>query len=200
MPISDIVEEIDAYLSRLRKAREVLVDGATEAQQGNTNLRKRKALRARIKPASLTRSRVDENQFQSDSSLRAPKLKTDRSNPAFPGDLASDVPKPEQRMPLPSELSIQQKSLTIKRVPAKRRLDAVGSTRHRRAKPADTMKPAISLAGPVKSKIVVVTAEQVQREREQTARPPALRHRLPAQGLSGKLAFEALFKESSKLA
>jgi hypothetical protein len=70
--------------------------------------------------------------------------------------------------------------------------------RHRTAKPAlstkpEAIKPAIALAGPLNTKIVVVSAEQVQREREQTAHPVALRRRTPPAGLSGRMAFEALF-------
>jgi hypothetical protein len=43
-------------------------------------------------------------------------------------------------------------------------------------------------------KIVVVPAEQVRREREQAAQPEVRRVRVPASGLTGRLAFEALFK------
>jgi hypothetical protein len=71
---------------------------------------------------------------------------------------------------------------------------------HRRiAKPASgdkpvAIKPAIALAGPTNAKIVVVSAEQVQREREQASHPAVPRPRLPSNGRTGKLAFEALFK------
>jgi len=58
----------------------------------------------------------------------------------------------------------------------------------------DAAKPAIALAGAAGAKIVVVPAEQVRREREQAARPEVRRPRVPASGLTGRLAFEALFK------
>jgi hypothetical protein len=70
--------------------------------------------------------------------------------------------------------------------------------RPRTPKPAaptpDPAKAAIALAGPVNSKIVVVPAEQVRRERERVAHPQVRQPRAPAFGLTGKLAFEALFK------
>jgi hypothetical protein len=47
------------------------------------------------------------------------------------------------------------------------------------------------------SKVVVVSAEQVQREREQAAHPTIRRPRTPSSGLSGRLAFEALFKDET---
>jgi hypothetical protein len=56
-------------------------------------------------------------------------------------------------------------------------------------------KPAIALAGPTNARIVVVSADQVQRERAQAAQPVERRPRKAASGLSGKLAFEALFTD-----
>ena len=58
----------------------------------------------------------------------------------------------------------------------------------------DAAKPAIALAGPRGAKIVVVPAEQVRREREQAAQPKVQRPRVLGAGLTGRLAFEALFK------
>lgn len=70
---------------------------------------------------------------------------------------------------------------------------------HRNPKPTvdpkpDTAKPAIALAGPQGAKIVVVPADQVRRERERASQPEVRRPRGPAPGLTGRLAFEALFK------
>ncbi|UWZ85154.1 hypothetical protein [Occallatibacter riparius] len=56
------------------------------------------------------------------------------------------------------------------------------------------LKPAIALAGPVKSAVVVVSAAQVQQERERAARPTVLPTRIPRLGESGRVAFDALFK------
>lgn len=57
-------------------------------------------------------------------------------------------------------------------------------------------KPAIALAGPVRSKIVVVSAEQAQREQERAAQSAVQRPRLPAIGIR-RTAFEALFNDGS---
>jgi hypothetical protein len=58
-------------------------------------------------------------------------------------------------------------------------------------------KPAIALAGLVHSKIVVVSAEQAQREWERAAQSEVRRPRVPATGLTGKRAFEALFNDGN---
>jgi hypothetical protein len=59
----------------------------------------------------------------------------------------------------------------------------------------EKIKPASALAGPVYSRVVVVSAEEVKRERDRAVHSEVRRHRLPATGLSGRLAFEALFKD-----
>jgi len=58
----------------------------------------------------------------------------------------------------------------------------------------DAAKPAIALAGPAGARIVVVSAEQVRREREKAAQAKVERPRVLGTGLTGRLAFEALFK------
>jgi hypothetical protein len=65
-----------------------------------------------------------------------------------------------------------------------------------RAKPAP-IQPAIALAGPTNARIVVVSADQVQRERAQTAQPAIRKPRIAVSGLSGRRAFEALFADAT---
>jgi hypothetical protein len=93
-------------------------------------------------------------------------------------------------------------TVLITRLPATRAVRSFKSVRHRTAKPAlgnepNANKPAIALAGPMNAKIVVISAEQIQREREKAAHPAIRRPRLPASGLSGRRAFEALFRNQA---
>lgn len=44
------------------------------------------------------------------------------------------------------------------------------------------------------SRVLVVPAEDVKRERDRAAHSEVRRPRVPATGLTGRLAFEALFK------
>ena len=90
-------------------------------------------------------------------------------------------------------------SVVIKRLPSKRSRTSIRSVRHRTPKSnagatPDAAKPAIALAAPRGAKIVVVPAEQVRRDRERAAQPEVQRPRVPSSGLTGRLAFEALFK------
>ena len=93
------------------------------------------------------------------------------------------------------------RNVLVTRFPARRRNGSVESAHHPIAKSAlgakpEAPKPAIALAGPMSSKIVVVSPEQVQRERE-AARPVVRPPRLPGTGLTGRQAFEALFKDEA---
>jgi hypothetical protein len=109
-----------------------------------------------------------------------------------------DVSYLEQPAIVPPERIIPQ-SVVVKRLPSKGSRSSIRSVRHKTPKPTvdakpDAAKPAIALAGPARAKIVVVPAEQVRREREREAQPEVRRPRVPAPGLTGRLAFEALFK------
>ena len=107
---------------------------------------------------------------------------------------ASDLEQPA--IP-PPERAIPQRVI-VKRFPSKEPNSSIRSVHHRTPKSKgtkpDAAKPAIALAGPAGAKIVVVPAEQVRRERERSAHPEVRRPRVQASGLTGRLAFEALFK------
>ena len=86
--------------------------------------------------------------------------------------------------------------------PASRRIRSIKSVRHRTSKPPvdlkrDAVIPAIVLAASVSTKIVVLSADQAQRERERAVHAEVRRPQQPSSGLSGKLAFEALFKDET---
>ena len=200
MPLDGIIDEIDAYLSRLRQARELLLDQRTEAPQKGVPRRKRKVAPREADPASSRGRRADKNKSRSNHSAAHLNKGTERVEisaqvPISATQHASDL---EQAAVPPPERAIPQ-SVVVKRFPSKALSTSIRSVRHRTpksnagAKP-DAAKPAIALAGPGGAKIVVVPAEQVRREREQAAQPEVRRPRVPASGLTGRLAFEALFK------
>jgi hypothetical protein len=60
---------------------------------------------------------------------------------------------------------------------------------------SEKIKPATALASATSSKVVVVSAEELKRERELAANADVRRPRLPAAGLRGRPAFEALFRD-----
>jgi hypothetical protein len=200
MPITEIINEIDAHLSRLRQARELLLDQKTEAPQKRLPRRKRKITPRQADQASFRRHRDGKNKSRSNHPVAHLKKNAERVdvNAKVPSSVTQQVAHSENPAITGPERIIPQ-SVVIKRLPSKGSRTSIRSMRHRTPKSnpgatPDSAKPAIALAGPREAKIVVVPAEQVRREREQAAQPEVRRPRVPASGLTGRLAFEALFK------
>jgi hypothetical protein len=199
MPLEEIINEIDVYLSRLRHARELLLDRRIEPLQKRVRRRKRKVTPSQADPASSSRRRAAKNKSRSNHPAAHLSKGTERVDigALVPNSVTNHVSHPEQPATAQPERTIRQ-SVVIKRLPSKGPRSSIRSVRHRTLKPTapkpNAAKPAIALAGPMSTKIVVVPAEQVRRERERAAHPEVRRPRVPAFGLKGRLAFEALFK------
>jgi hypothetical protein len=199
MPIAEIINEIDAYLSRLRHARELLSGHMTKVPQGKLPRRKKKALVRRAEPALVTTPRAGGNKTPSNRPVAHRKGQKRLGDPAHRVSraLSSQTANTEQSAKLEPERTIPQ-SIAITRLPASRRIRSFRSVGHRTAKRAsrinpEPVQPAVALAGRTNTRIVVVSADQVQRERVQAAKPVLRRPRVASSGLSGRLAFEALF-------
>jgi hypothetical protein len=61
MRIAEIINEIDAYLSRLREAREILLDRMAEAPRERSSRRKREVLIRQQEMAFSNGRRAEEN-------------------------------------------------------------------------------------------------------------------------------------------
>ena len=201
MPVAEIINEIDSYLARLRQARELLLDRTTVAPKKKAPPRKGKAIVRQAAPAPSSRRRADENKPRSNHAVAHLNKVTKRMDMSAQGTsaVASKASGSEKPAMIEPERTIQHDVL-ITRLPAKGPQTSIRSMRDRTAKPAqsakrDKVNPPIALAGSLSSKVVVVSAEQVQREREQAAHPIIRQPRAPSSGLSGRLAFEALFKD-----
>jgi hypothetical protein len=199
MPIAEIISEIDAYLSRLREARELLLDGKTERPKMKTPRRKRKVLVS--KPVISTGRRSDEG--KSGSSHPVADLKKVRGRLETTSQLPIEVDldsSHREQATLEAPERITEPSVFVTRLPARRRRTSIRSELHGTAKPAAgtkpvAVRPAIALARPTNTKIVVVSAEEARQQREQGSRPAVQRPRVPATAMSGRTAFEALFKD-----
>ena len=203
MPITEIIHEIDAYLSRLRQARELLSGRLAEAPHTELPSRGKKALVKRARPAMSSTRKAGGNKSRSKRPVAHPKGKKRLGEPAA-GVSSALVPMP-QRLEQPATVQPENttpQNVAITRLPASRRIRSYRSDGNRTANWAMRTKstpiqPAIALAGPTNARIVVVSADQVQRERAQAAQPAIRRPRISASGLSGRRAFEALFADST---
>lgn len=199
MSIAEIVDEIDAYLSLLRTARDFLTGPVDEARlkhsprghEGVKLSRKQSPSHGKT-PLSKLKSRSTDHESERKAKRR--RFKSVVSGPGVlpPKAAVADKAPVSAAAQIPPQaadgcvLPPPGSSAPIKRV----RRSAPKAMIH---KEPVAIRPAIALAGRLKAGVVVVPAEQVRREREEAARLPVLRRRVPAYG--GRLAFEALFND-----
>jgi hypothetical protein len=203
MPIDEIIDEIEECLSRLRLAREILTGRSTNAQATKAPVSKRKALRRPTAPALSSKSRVEKDKPRSRGAAvpveAGTKPQTERKRVDASMTVSATEPLSQPAVKEPERTMAA--SGPVNRVPARARSVSIRSVRDRAPKPAaakaEGPKPAIALAGPVSSRIVVVPAAQLRQEREKATVPEVRRPRMPGSGLTGRLAFEALFKNES---
>ena len=192
MAIADILIEIDAYLLRLHHARALLAPVKDTSPKRAHHVQKQTKVQ---KPDSsmTSKSRIREARSQS-----RPPVATAPQVPA----LVSSRVDTERLTVVPAE-AVPHHDLNPNMVPIKRLRPSLRGVRRGLAKPAlgteaDRIKPAIALSGSM-NRIVVVSPEQLQQDRDRTAnavKPEVRRPRMPSTGLSGKLAFEALFNDT----
>jgi hypothetical protein len=204
MSIAEIIKEIDAYVVRLRNARDLLLPPMTEARRKG-DLRRNRAVVANKRgrsPSSTVRIIEDESRFdRTTTPMATPKQQVDSPSRvrSFVAPQAATTREPPVAVPAQAT----QQDARAERIPAPNR--KISSTRTERrpvtkrafGTALEYSKPAISLAGRVHSKIVVVSAEQAQQEREREAQPTVQRPRVPRIGLTGRAAFEALFNDGT---
>ena len=194
MAINEIIKQIDAYLTLLHQARKILSSGrkrdsvarVTRPKRGTPANSKNLAIpggRPEVKADSLARTPVAGRVSLEKRAVRS-------AQPQAPLPKTLD---PETTAAMSSD-ETGSASAVVKRLPAQRRLNPNRLAAHRRVKRGkqDSIKPPTALTNALRSKIVVISAEQARIERERLAKP-ALRHRSPGSGSTGRLAFEALF-------
>jgi hypothetical protein len=202
MSIAAVIHEIDAYLLVLRRARSVLTAPFSEARPARPAKRK-KVVRDRKKPNLPTTEKIPNRKLRSSQSVTESNLEGPGPSPSVPSSLThqpSDT-KPPLRPTTEAVPAVVEGGDGLRpasTTPSKKRVNSTGarSAISRKLRVPST-KPAIALAGPMNAKIVVVSAAQAQREREEATRPSPQKTRVPTSGLSGRRAFEALFADLS---
>jgi hypothetical protein len=210
MPIPDIIRQIDAYLLRLGHARDILAAPKTEAQREQSLLRKKETKAKSMAAAVSSKPRIQDNKSRSKSPPRQGTMVHERvdsvsnvrhsvirqtTKVSEQRPLADTALAPRQGAEGEAFNSNNRKTWNISAHPKTARKTIT-------SKP-DNIKPAIALASSKPSRIVVVSAEQAKWERDRAAKPEVRPHRPSHSNLTGRLAFEALFKDekdSSKTA
>jgi hypothetical protein len=195
METTEIIKQIDAYLTLLHKARAILSGGGkrnhvakvTRPERGtpgnSDNLaisRDRPTIKINSLPRTSPAGRVS-SQKRTVASVQPQVLL-----PKKP------LPEPSASMKPDNTLST---SIAVQRLPAQRQSNSTRLAAHRRVRPGnqESIKPGTALSNAPGSRIIVISAEQAQNERKRLAKPVAVPHRSPGSGSTGRLAFEALF-------
>jgi hypothetical protein len=196
MPISRIVAEIDSYLFRLRQARELLAGSEKVARQRHAS-RKRVATRVteaisvpspvvRIQPIKV-RQKVEQQTMNAANKAVDLVVMPDTITAAL------DVSfQPEAASP-PIEKDMQLAAGRTRTENAERQQ----SGRQEQATALERAKPMNTISGSPSSRVVVVSAEEVRKAREQAAHFVVKSPRASVAGLTGRKAFEALFNDEN---
>ena len=201
MAIADIIREIDAYIVRLRQARDFLAASLTGALDARGSYRTNKVRVGKTAPELRAKRRVRDLESRLDSADRTVK-------PARgPNDSASEQRRPVAPLavevhqtliaaadPAPVETPRPVETFAPAELGTARRRGRRRVARETSGAIAETRKPANALSNSTASGIIVVSAAEVQRERERAAQSVAVRPRVSWTGQTGRLAFEALFK------
>jgi hypothetical protein len=196
MTMHHIIEQVDAYLAVLHQAREILVNDGK-----------------RLPMTKITRHkgdvRTNSEEIQNSSGRPAGKIHDASRKVGAGGHRPSkkrvvSTTQPKTLSPIVSHseptatMSSNEGNLVgeiVKRVPARRRTSFSRFASSRPINPIkrDSLKPTTALSHPIRSNVVVISAEQLRFERERSVKPAVVRPRSPGSGATGRLAFEALF-------
>jgi hypothetical protein len=203
VPLAEIINEIDAYLLRLRQARDLLAASTTTEQRSRarsrqTTISTRKHVRATRNVQPLSEKKLPagiatrkakpgaENLQGSHNRVSGTAESVEGNEPA----LSAPEPALHQVEGIPS----LQKKIT-RATPHRRR-----PVRQEKApaKLETSPKPATASSRPLPTGWIVVSAEEAKRQREPEAHLAQLRFATPSRGLTGRRAFEALFGDTSE--
>jgi hypothetical protein len=200
MSIAEIVREIDSYLCRLRMARDLLSPPEKKARTKRAR-RGHKGVKPSEKhspshsktPARKPKSRPTRQELEPNANRRGLKSVVRQSGAIHPKTAA------DEEVPVSAAADIAPQAAGEVLLPPTSSAAPIQRVRRRKEmirKEPNVTKSAVALGGAPKQWVVVVPAEEVRRQREEAARPPALRQR--ASTYTGRTAFEALFKDEPK--
>jgi len=209
MTILAIINQIDASLSRLRLARDILAKSPTDPPAKRSKKKppsKKKAGVAPPKPQHLTSAAAKtRRRTRTDTSNDVARVAHIPSSSIAPADdvallsgLASITVPPDaalaeadaSRLPSPPDIA-------VRRLPYKGPRQSLRLSHTRSLEISEPAHSRGALVASVNSKIVVVSPAQARKERERTTQPEIQPRSLFKSGLTGRLAFDSLFKDTS---
>lgn len=193
----DIISQIDAYLSRLHLARDILARSLPDPpakRKVKTSTSKRTGPVASTEaqhPASL------QSKFRRSPRTGARKrVVSVLSIPSSPPQ-AENIPENSAVPGVNTERLPSLPDINIVRLPYRGPRGFIRTSHTRGLKVSEPTHGTGPLVGSVNSKIVVVSPEQARKEHERIAQPEIRPRAVYKSGVSGRVAFESLFKDTS---
>jgi hypothetical protein len=208
MAIADIIRQIDAYIVRLRQARDLLAASLASALETRESYRTKKVRVGNSAPelpakkrVAVVKSRLNEAEGKVKAASRPNDSAEEPRRPVVPQTVEALQPQiaPTAEVPVETLRPVEtfapaQTGERAELGTASRRASRRGIRETPSKANAETRKPVNALSNSTASGIIVVSAAEVQRERERAAQSVAVRPRVSWTGQTGRLAFEALFK------
>jgi hypothetical protein len=192
MTMRHMIEQVDAYLAVLHQAREILLNDGKRLpvtkitrRKGDIRTNSKRIQNSSGQPAD----KFDDAPKKAGPGRKPLKKRVDSTAP--PKILSPIVSHSEPKATISSNEGTLIGEI-VKRVPAPRRKISSRIASSRSIRP-DSLKPTTALSHPIRSNVVVISAEQLRLERERSIKPAVLRPRSPRSGATGRSAFEALF-------
>ena len=205
----DIISQIDAYLSRLHLARDILAKSLPDPPAKG---RVKKSTSKKASPVVSTKAQhpaSSRSQFRGSPRIGAQKRVVSVVHiPSSPTPQAEDgapladlVSKAVPENPTLPGANTEQRpflpNINILRIPYKGPRGSIRTSLTRGLKVSEPTHGTGALVGSVNSKIVVVPPEQARKEHGRIAQPEIQPRAVFKSGLTGRAAFESLFKDTS---
>lgn len=209
MAILDIINHIDAYLSRLRLARDILAQSlpdspANEKDSKPTAKKAPSAASNKTHSSARTQSKIRRTSRTSAQTAAVAVAHVPCSSPMPSEDLASLSNAVSITVPEMAALSTADAGnippvpdVHVERLPYRGPRGSIRSSHARGLKLSEPTHGTGALVSSVNSKVVVVSPELAKKERERAAQPEIQPRAVFKSGLTGKLAFESLFRDTS---
>ena len=204
MRLAEIIHEIDAYLLRLRQARDLLI--ASTITEPRSRARSRKTTISSSKRVRATRSvqPLPEKKHPFGITTRKPKPVAENLygshnrvsvtvEAAERNETALSEPEPALHQVEGAARPLQKEN---RRATSQRRRPARQKKAPTKLEPSP--KPATASNTPVPTGWIVVSAEEAKRQRKPDAQLAQLPSEARSRGLTGRRAFEALFRDISE--
>jgi hypothetical protein len=205
MNMLGIINQIDAHLSRLRLAREILVKPlpapSAKGKKKSTSKKTHIVVSTKVQGPVQSRSKVRRSPGAQKREVPVALIPGSSTSPVeVVASLSDLVSKTVPEYPAPPNAATEElpslPNINIRRLPYRGPGESIRPLHARRLKVSEPTHGTGALVGSMNSKVVVVSPEQARKEREQTAQPEVQPRSMFKSGLTGRLAFESLFKDT----